>query len=80
VRERTAAPLLELAAPQRGTGLLELRMTQQALADAVGSVREVVSRTLNDLRSTGLIAISGSTITILDEEKLRRESICKALR
>ena len=54
-------------------------MTQRALADSAGSVREVVSRTLKNLRALGLIQITGSTITILDEEKLRQESVCKAL-
>jgi CRP/FNR family transcriptional regulator len=79
VRERVAAHMLVLASPVPGTGKLELRMTQQGLADAAGSVREVVSRSLKDLKALGLIEIAGSTITILDEEKLRRESICKAL-
>jgi CRP/FNR family cyclic AMP-dependent transcriptional regulator len=79
MRERIAAHLLELAIPQPGTGQLELHMTQQALADAVGSVREVVSRTLKNLRAMGLIHVSGSTITIVDEQRLRRESVCKAL-
>ena len=51
VRQRVAAHLLDLAsAQQRPRGHLVARVSQQELADAVGSVREVVARVLRDLR------------------------------
>src|SRR3954447_4463344 len=47
VRQRVAVHLLDLAsAGQRPRGRLEARVSQQELADAAGSVREVVSRAL----------------------------------
>lgn len=55
-------------------------MTQDELADVVGSVREVVSRALKDFRAQGLIGISNSWIIIVDEKRLREESVCKALK
>ena len=81
VRERIAAHLIELASPSPSShGRLEVHMTQQELADVVGSVREVVGRALKDLRAQGLIGISSSRITILDEKRLRDVSACKALK
>jgi CRP/FNR family transcriptional regulator, cyclic AMP receptor protein len=67
VRQRVAAHLLDLAsAQQRPQGHLAARVSQQELADAVGSVREVVARVLRDLRLAGLVATSTDTIHILD--------------
>ena len=43
---------------------------QQELADAIGSVREVVARTLHDLRVSGTITVSMAKVTILDRERL----------
>jgi len=67
VRQRVAAHLLDLAsAQQRPQGHLAARVSQQELADAVGSVREVVARVLRDLRLAGLVATSPDNIHILD--------------
>ena len=47
VRQRVASQLLELATTKdRSDGRLSAHLSQQELADAVGSVREVVSRAL----------------------------------
>jgi CRP-like cAMP-binding protein len=41
---------------------------------------EVVSRALKDFKAQGLIGISSSRITILDEKRLREGSVCEALK
>jgi len=51
-----------------------LRVTQQALADATGSVREVVVRALRELRLLGVIETNGSLITILRVNRLIDEA------
>jgi CRP/FNR family transcriptional regulator len=45
---------------------------QAELASAVGSVREVVGRTLSALRDEGLVDVSQAGVTVLNEEGLRR--------
>ncbi len=75
VRQRLAAHLLDLAAAQqRPQGRLVARISQQELADAVGSVREVVARVLRDLRVAGLVATSADGVHILDAARLHDES------
>jgi CRP/FNR family transcriptional regulator len=51
-----------------------VRTTQQELADAVGSVREVVTRTLHRLRGEGLIETSRDEIVLLDPVGLSDEA------
>jgi len=72
VRERLIRNLLDLAAP-RGDRSLVARVSQQELADAVGSVREVVTRTLHQLREEGSIATSRDEVTVLDPAGLAEE-------
>jgi CRP/FNR family transcriptional regulator len=73
VRQRVAAHLLRISAPQReDSSVLLARLTQQQLADAVGSVREVVARTLHDLRLAGIVEVSRARVTIVDREGLWR--------
>ena len=57
--------LLDLASEQPQGDRLVAAVSQQALADAVGSVREVVVRVLHDLRSEGVIRTSREGIEIL---------------
>jgi CRP/FNR family transcriptional regulator, cyclic AMP receptor protein len=67
VRQRVAGHLLDLAsAQQRPHGDLVARVSQQDLADAVGSAREVVARVLRELRLAGLVATAPDRIQILD--------------
>ncbi len=73
VMQRVAGYLLNVAAPDP-SGLLVAMITQQQLANAVGSVREVVARTLRDLRADGLISVSRARIAILDRDGLMRTS------
>jgi CRP/FNR family transcriptional regulator len=74
VRQRVAAHLLDLAsAQQRPQGDLVARVTQQELADAVGSVREVVARVLRDFRLARLVETSPDSVRILDPTGLHDE-------
>jgi CRP/FNR family transcriptional regulator, cyclic AMP receptor protein len=73
VGARVARDLIERASL---TGHLragvQLIVTHQSLADATGSVREVVARALRKLRDEGVIATGVGRITILDPEALMR--------
>lgn len=72
---RVAAHLLDLAsAQQRPQGRLVAQVSQQELADAVGSVREVVARVLRDLRLAGIVATAPDSVVVLDAPRLQRQS------
>jgi CRP/FNR family transcriptional regulator len=76
VRQRVAAHLLDLASDrQRPGGRLVVRASQQELADAAGSVREVVARALRDLRVAGIVATAADSVVILDPARLYAESV-----
>ena len=76
--ERLAHLFCELAVRLSIVGLrnndrdYELPLTQADLGEAVGLSTVHVNRTLQDLRSSGLISLKGRLLTILDEEALRR--------
>jgi CRP-like cAMP-binding protein len=72
VRQRVSSYLLNVAIPEPSSGRLVAPITQQQLANAIGSVREVVARTLHDLRSDGLVSVSRARVAILDREGLKR--------
>jgi CRP/FNR family transcriptional regulator, cyclic AMP receptor protein len=75
VRQRVAAHLLDLASTQqRPGGQLVAGVSQQELADAVGSVREVVARVLRDFRVARLVATSPDSIHVLDPAGLHDQS------
>jgi CRP/FNR family cyclic AMP-dependent transcriptional regulator len=69
VRARVARHLLDLATDVPSAELVA-RVTQNELADAVGSVREVVTRSLGVLRRDGLIEQRAEGIRILDAGRL----------
>jgi CRP/FNR family transcriptional regulator, cyclic AMP receptor protein len=73
VRARVARDLVELAdmsgGLSRGT---HLSVTHQSLADATGTVREVVARAIRDMRHESMIATDVDGITILDPTALKR--------
>jgi CRP/FNR family transcriptional regulator len=50
-----------------------VRASQQELADAIGSVREVVTRNLHQLHVEGLIDTSRDEVVLLDPERLTEE-------
>ena len=75
VRQRVAVHLLDVASAQlHPRGRMVARVSQQELADAVGSVREVVARVLRDLRVAGIVATSSDSVLILDAARLHSES------
>jgi CRP/FNR family transcriptional regulator, cyclic AMP receptor protein len=76
MRERVAWHLLDLAAHARSEGSFAAPVTQQDLAEGVGTVREVVARVLRDLRREGFVATREGSIEILDADAL--EAIVQA--
>ena len=65
VRQRVARQLLDMAVHEADGGLV-VHITQQGLADAIASAREVVSRAVHELKAAGLIAPARDRIVILD--------------
>jgi len=68
---RVAHHLREMAMPT-SDGRAVAHISQQRLADAAGTAREVVSRELHALRAQGVIATTSQRVEILDEELLER--------
>jgi CRP/FNR family transcriptional regulator, cyclic AMP receptor protein len=58
----------------RGTPVV-VRATQQDLANAIGSVREVVARSIDELRRDGLIELTRAEIRVLDPDRLEAEAL-----
>lgn len=75
VRQRVVRHLLDLAAsrPLTTDGRLAAPVSQQDLANSVGSVREVVARVLHELRAASLVRTSPGRVEILDPLKLSLE-------
>lgn len=70
VRQRIAHHLLDLASDHRHQDELLAPISQQELADAVGSVREVCVRILRELREEGTVQTARDGIIIRDPERL----------
>ena len=73
VRQRVARQLLDLASTHHDddpSGELAVRISQQELAAAVGTVREVVVRTLRQLRDTGAVRTERNRIVLVDPAQL----------
>ena len=77
VRQRVARQLLDLASTHQQDrdpdAELAVRITQQGLAEAVGTVREVVVRTLRQLRDAGAVRTERDRIVLLDPAQLTEE-------
>jgi CRP/FNR family cyclic AMP-dependent transcriptional regulator len=74
---KVARVLLTLAtekgrATERGT-VIDLRLTQQELAELAGMSRETMTRTLRDFQQAGVVRIESGIITILAFDMLERE-------
>jgi CRP-like cAMP-binding protein len=69
VQARVARHLIDLAVPV--DGVLAVCVGHQEIADAIGSVREVATRAMVDMRHAGLITREGSKTVIADVERLR---------
>jgi CRP/FNR family transcriptional regulator len=74
VRQRVARHLLDLAVQRRRDSALVAPVSQQELAAAVGTVREVVVRALRELRRDGLLETRRGGIGILAPERLLAEA------
>lgn len=74
VRQRVARHLLDLASERQHGATLFAPISQQQLADAVGSVREVVVRALRDLRTEGSIRTTTRGIAVIDPPALWAEA------
>ncbi len=73
VRQRVVRHLLDLAASGRFEGRLTAFVSQQDLANSVGSVREVVARVLAELRTEHLVRTSPGRVDILDPVAMGRQ-------
>jgi CRP-like cAMP-binding protein len=70
VRQSMGRHLLNLASSDGESLFVEIE--QQELADMIGTVREVVSRTLRQLQDEGLVRRNGHRVTLLDTDRLSR--------
>jgi CRP/FNR family transcriptional regulator len=70
VRQRIARHLLDLAALDPQSEEFAASISQQELADAVGTVREVVVRVLRELRTLGCIRTRRDGIVLVDPDRL----------
>jgi len=75
VPERLVSLLLQLSnvdlAQAHGSIILPDRYTHQQLAEMIGTYRETVTKTMNDLRGRGLIRTEQGRIHLLDLERLQ---------
>jgi CRP-like cAMP-binding protein len=67
VRERLAKHFLDLAGDEDE---VELPLTNQDIASRIGTVREIVSRTMSRMGQEGVIRVEGRTLRILDRRRL----------
>ncbi len=67
VRERLAGLILDLA---EGRDAFELPWNNQEIAARIGTVREIVSRTLGRMMQEGAIRLEGRALTLLDRDRL----------
>ena len=52
---------------------IDLKLSHQAIAEAIGSTRVTVTRLLGDLRQVGMIAIHKKKITVHDPVNLSQQ-------
>ena len=73
IRQRVARHLLDLAVHRRDPERLIAPVTQKELADATGSVREVVARALKTLHDEGITRSARDGVVIVDARRLDDE-------
>lgn len=75
VEQRLAARLLELAErfgqPEDGGVAIDARLTQQELADMIGTSRETVASTISSLRQRGMLEMDHQRVVLRDLDRLR---------
>jgi len=69
VRARLASYLLHTADT---AAVFSLQETNESIAAQMGTVREVISRTLHQLADSGVITLQGRTVTVVDRAALER--------
>ena len=74
IRRRVADTLVQLHEQQVGTeaAAAGIQLTRDDMAAMVGTAPESLSRTLNEFKHDGLIALTPNTIRVLEPEKLRQ--------
>lgn len=74
VRKRVAEALVYLYETygKEGEEPFSVSMSREDIASIVGTAAETVIRTLSDFKDEKLVALKGSTITVLDLDRLRR--------
>lgn len=73
LRQRLAREIMVLSDLEADDHLVPV--TEQQLADGVGSIRESIGRTIGELRRDGSIATTRHGLLILDKERLRAAGI-----
>lgn len=71
VRKRIAETIMRLIKQQSENGN-SIKITRENLASMSGTAPETVSRTLTDFKAEGLIEKQGSTLTVLNIDKMSR--------
>ncbi|MDQ2770954.1 MAG: cyclic nucleotide-binding domain-containing protein, partial [Bacteroidota bacterium] len=72
LRRRVADMLLQLHEQAGGQPDTAIQLTRDDMAALVGTAPESLSRTLNEFKQDGLIALTQHAIRVLEPEKLRR--------
>lgn len=75
VEQRLATRLVELVErfgqPADGGMAIDARLTQQELADMIGTTRETLATTVTSLRERGVLEMHNQRVMILDGDRLR---------
>lgn len=72
---RLDARLAERLLARTAQGTQPLRATHQQLADELGSVREIVTRLLNQFADEGLVALGRERIEVVDRSRLAARAV-----
>lgn len=72
---RLDARLAEVLLARTAHGTRALRATHQQLADELGSVREIVTRLLNQFADEGLVSLGRERIEVADRERLAARAV-----
>ena len=74
VRQRVVSAIVDHAEALGGVVAGQTRRTQHELANAIGSVREVVAAVLHELKREGLVDIHRGGLAILQPDRLLTEA------
>jgi CRP/FNR family cyclic AMP-dependent transcriptional regulator len=74
-RQRVVRELLDVAANQQNGSELVVPLTQQQLAEGIGTAREVVARVLRGLRDERLVETGSRGVVLLDPVRLQAELV-----